>query len=58
MNTHLEIYGGLNVTLMQHSKLTLEFLTKDNVIEPNFDVESPEDWAGRFYWEAVRRVAH
>lgn len=52
VNTCLERYGSFNAALMPHSKTTLEFFTNDNVIESNFDAENPEDWAGRFYWEA------
>jgi len=52
VNPHLEIYGNLNAVLMLSSESNLK-LSKDNDIDcSNFDAESPEDWACRFYWEA------
>jgi len=47
-----EVYGGLNAALMHHSKPSLKS-SKSNAIDlSDFNVESPEDWACRFYWEA------
>jgi len=52
VNAHLEIYGNLNAILIPSSESNLK-LSKDNAMDfSNFDAESPEDWAYRFYWEA------
>jgi len=51
VNTHLEIYGNLNAALIPSSESNLK-PPKDNTMDlSNFNAESPEDWACRFYWE-------
>jgi hypothetical protein len=53
VNILFDVYGNLNVVLASCSKPSLKCSSENNTMDlADFNAESPEDWACRFYWEA------